>query len=1007
MTYHTALLTMTAVASVAAAAVPSAVAQTNSPGIDGYLTRAGLMYGDRIYRGTADQTREAGRLHPQGQDAERQLYLTAMAALRMGDPQAPVLLADFAARYPASPRLPLVRIGIGDCLLAAGDFNGALREYERVALSSLAGTDREDLLYRRGYCDLMSGNYTDAEARFGALTGSADYGHAARFYSGYIAYARGDYAEALKLFSKADGHAEPECAAPYYTAQIRYRQSDWQQAASIARKLVSSPRVPALTPEMQRILGESLWHLSSPGSAERSEAVEALWEYAAAVDSPEPSALYLLGINEYDSGNYREAIGLLQRVIGGDTPLSQSAYLYLGQAYSGAGNTNAALMAYEHAYRMDYSRDVAETALYNYIAARIGGGRAPFSGTVSLLENFLQQYPDSRYATEVENYLVSGYLSENDYEGALAGIERIRKRTPHIEGARQRVLFVLGTRDYTNGNYLRAIERLQAARAISPSAGGDASVALQALLWTGDARYALDQYEAAVNDYQNYLKQAPAGDPNRATALYDLAYARFAARRYADALADFKRYTATGPKDQAAEADAYSRMGDCRYYAADFNGAAADYRRAFDLSPATGDYPLYQLALMKGLIREHRVKIQTLDDMIARYPGSPLVASALLEKGESYSALNDRQAAIATYTELTERFPSTAQGRKGMLQLAIARLSAGQRPQAVDTYRKVISRYPTSEEAALALDDLKRISAEDGSLESLTQFLATVPGAPSIDRSEYDDLSFDAAEKAYIRDDSTDRLEQYLKDYASGRHRAQALYYLAEAANGRGDTGRALELATELTVSYPDAEVTEEAMLIKADAEAAAGRSRAAFDTYVQLEERASTPAMRQQARLGVMRHGIVCEQWEAVIKAARQLSGSSTSGDAPRTETGWSYGRALSATGRYEEAEQQWEAVIGSGTADEYASRSAVDLARMQLDHGELDKAHATADRFISSNPPQQYWLARGFIVYSDILRRQGETFEADEYLRSLRNNYPGNEEEIFRMIDERLKDK
>ena len=38
-----------------------------------------------------------------------------------------------------------------------------------------------------------------------------------------------------------------------------------------------------------------------------------------------------------------------------------------------------------------------------------------------------------------------------------------------------------------------------------------------------------------------------------------------------------------------------------------------------------------------------------------------------------------------------------------------------------------------------------------------------------------------------------------------------------------------------------------------------------------------------------------------------------------------------------------------------------------------------------------------------SDIKRRNGDTFGADEYLRSLRENYPGNEPDIFQLIDSR----
>ena len=48
---------------------------------------------------------------------------------------------------------------------------------------------------------------------------------------------------------------------------------------------------------------------------------------------------------------------------------------------------------------------------------------------------------------------------------------------------------------------------------------------------------------------------------------------------------------------------------------------------------------------------------------------------------------------------------------------------------------------------------------------------------------------------------------------------------------------------------------------------------------------------------------------------------------------------------------------------------------------------------------------MARAIILLSDIFKKQGDTFQAREYLESLQANYPGNEEDIKQMIDERLK--
>ena len=106
---------------------------------------------------------------------------------------------------------------------------------------------------------------------------------------------------------------------------------------------------------------------------------------------------------------------------------------------------------------------------------------------------------------------------------------------------------------------------------------------------------------------------------------------------------------------------------------------------------------------------------------------------------------------------------------------------------------------------------------------------------------------------------------------------------------------------------------------------------------------------------------------------------------------------------GRGDEAVAIWSE-LAADTDDLTGTKSAYYLARYHYDTKNTDKALEEINRLIDANPPHDYWLARGFILLSDILRRKGSDFEADEYLRSLRENYPGSETDIFQMIDSRL---
>ena len=58
----------------------------------------------------------------------------------------------------------------------------------------------------------------------------------------------------------------------------------------------------------------------------------------------------------------------------------------------------------------------------------------------------------------------------------------------------------------------------------------------------------------------------------------------------------------------------------------------------------------------------------------------------------------------------------------------------------------------------------------------------------------------------------------------------------------------------------------------------------------------------------------------------------------------------------------------------------------------------------FIEMSTPHTYWMARSFILLSDLYYTQGKTMEAKQYLLSLQNNYDGDDD-IAGMIDERLK--
>lgn len=970
-------------------------AQINSPMPAGYLDRARMMTYDYNFQGVADQARQAS-------PGEERAWLRAIAALCTDNEDAFGLLTRFLEEYPASPLRLHAQMGLADLDFADGLYADALDKYIAIGKDSFAEPLSDRLALRRAYCRLMLGDYNRAEEDLVSLENSPKLAKTATFYRAYLAYAQRQFDKAREMFAKCDRSAYPGSAAPFYEMQIDFAEGQYEDAYNRAMTLLSTHGMGDFDAESNRIAGESLYNLGRT-----DEGLPYLWTYASLVENPAPSALYILGVSEFDQGNWDNAIKLLQRAVPAGNAMGQSAYLLLGQAYQQRGDNDAAVMAFEQAYRQNYDRKVQETAFYNYAVANVKGGKVPFGSSVALMESFLKEFPKSSYAPTIEEYLVNGYMSENDYEHALEALDRVKNSTPQLEGARQRVLFVLGSREYQAGNYRLAEEHLRKAAALDAE-GTDPSIQAQSHLWLGDCMMQSDDYAGAAQQYKDYLSATSKTTTtayNRMVAEYNLGYALFNSKNYKGAEADFKTALELGRKAGAQVsviADIQNRLADCRYYQGDYAGAADLYNQAYVQHPDNGDYALFQLAMVRGAQGKYADKIARLDDLMKRFPGSSLIPTALLEKAQSQVSMGDGEAAETTYRMLTEQYPESPAGRNGYLQMAMALMQNGQRDAAVEAYKTVVMNYPTSSEAQVAADDLKNLYAKEGHLVDFVDFINSVPNAPKIEQSTLEAAAFEAAENQYADNGKTELIESYLAEYTDGSNRPQALYYLAEASWKAGKYAQTVTRAQEVVTRYPHSEAARYAMLLKADAEAAQGKHEAALVDYRTLEQNASDAQTIETARLGVLRSASVLGRNNEVIDLSADMLASSSTNEV-RNEVSYRRALALDAMKKFNEADVLFKS-LAQNPADLYGSMGAVAYGQSLLDRGQADAAANVVNDFIDADPPHQYWLARGFILYSDILRKQGKKFEADEYLRSLRDNYPGKEADITTMINRRL---
>ncbi len=978
-------------------AAAGAFGQANAPFAEGDLFRAVQMYADGNYNGCIDQLTNIDTDMLSARQREECMLYRAIAYVHIDKDIAAQLLEKYITDYPESTGRWIAMLNLADCHYGT-DYPHALSIYRNIYPDGLSAQQKDDLYYRMAYCYLQTDQYEKALPLFENLTSSTTYRNAAIFYQGFIAYDTKDYARARALFDRTDTSEAPGNMADYYLSQIYYVDGDYENALATARKVMArKDSNPEFVGEALRIAGESAYNLGNTTAA-----VDYLKRYIDSTTSPMPSALYILGVNAYNNARYSDAIRYFGPVTAYDDAMGQCAYLYLGQAYLNEDDYDAAAMAFNRALNMDYDSKARETAYYNYAVASMRGGKAPFASTVSIFSEFLRLYPRSRYAGDVQAHIINSYLTDNNYAEALASINRMAEPTKSTLGAKQKVLYALGVQSLSKSDYPAAIDYLTQARSLraqSQEVDNEVSLAL------GEAYYLDKNYSKAASELERYIKNAPEKAVNRPLACYDLGYALYAQKKYAQAATYFdKAVSASSNLPVYVLADAYSRLGDCQYYQKHFDKALDAYDMAYDKNPESGDYALFQKALMYGFMRRHDQKIQTLDQLLEVFPSSALVPDAMLETTEALLQTDRTQQAIAVYRELVDEYPNTAQGRQGYLQMALVMLNSGNHSGAVAAYKDVIRRYPTSDEARQAVEQMKRIAANDGSLKEFMDFLHATAGAPQLDQTEAELLAFEEAEREYLQNGKTGKLAAYLYDYPSSDYRAHAILYLMEDDIRTGNDSRAYEYATMLAEQYPSNTYAQEALATKASIEESRGDTRHAFRTWKELMSTASSPSMLLKARMGVIRNGRDNGMHDDVIQAADAVTASSGIGNDDLTEAIFSRAVALDAKGESRRALADWES-IASNTSSLFGIRSACLAGEYYLKANDLKKAERMAKEAANADSPHTYWIARGFILLSDVYSAQGDKYKARQYLEALRDNYQGSEPDITQMIESRLK--
>jgi TolA-binding protein len=529
----------------------------------------------------------------------------------------------------------------------------------------------------------------------------------------------------------------------------------------------------------------------------------------------------------------------------------------------------------------------------------------------------------------------------------------------------------------------------------------------RAIYWRGEANYRLGRYESAKADYTQFM-----GIPGSmlldefSLVRYNLGYTLFNLNDYQGALTHLKNFesgvTAVRPE---VLADAMNRIADCYYMTTDYQAAVTYYDRVIEYGKTDADYAMFQKGFCLGLMKNERGKTEVLTSLTVKYPSSSYLPKTFFERGRAYIVLGDFKKGETDFNTVINSFPTSPLVPQAIVQLGLLYFNMGENDKAVAQYKIVIEKYKATPEARYAMTGLKTTYVEMNDVESYFTYVRSLQGYGDVNMAEKDSLLYSSAENLYMTgrcDRATAIFENYLTEFPNGSFRLNAQFYLAECFRSSGNREAALRLYNSLTGELNN-QFTEPSVIAAAELNYDLENFEAAYRFYSRLEQITSTSVNKVVSLRGQLRSAYQAADAQKTIAAATKVSSSPGMPEELTREALYMKAKANSSLNNFDEALVDFRRVASEVISSEGAE-AKYRVAEILNTKGQVAEAEKVIWEFIDQQTPHQFWMARMFLLLSDISVKKGDVLQARATLISLRDNYTVEDDGILDEVRSRL---
>ncbi|MDP2088838.1 MAG: tetratricopeptide repeat protein [Flavobacteriaceae bacterium] len=910
-------------------------------------------------------------------------YYIANASIKNGQQNGDQLMLNFVKKYPTSLKVSNAYLEVGNYYFDTGKYAYALKWLSKVKTTGFSSQKEEDFKFRYAYALFATNNYTEAKKHFTPLLNSPKYGSQAKYYYGFMAYNQDNYEEANQYLSEVAKDSKFEKEVSYYLVDMNFKLGKFQKVIDLGLPLLKTTN-PNNQSEISKIVGESYFNLKN-----YADAIPHLLKYKGKRGKWNNTDYYYLGYSYYKMKDYENAISQFNKIINGQNAVAQNAYYHLAECYLKTNKKSEALNAFKNASQMTFDEKIREDAYLNYAKLSFEIGN-PYKNVAEVLQDFIKEFPRSTSRNEINDLIISSYISTKNYAGAITYLRDksdVKSKTLY-----QKISYLRGVQLFNENDFNNA--QLHFEKATKENI--DPLYTALASFWKGESNYRLNYFRNALQDFKSFERNPQANKTNEFQFVnYHIGYTHFKLKEYEAAADEFQKFINKKPKDNAKLNDTYLRLGDSYFAASNYWKAMDAYNKAIDLNGIDVDYALYQKAISYGFVNRNADKIKNLETFLNRFQKSPYRDNALYELGNTQVATNNANGAIQSFKKLIAEHPKSPFVARAMLKEGLIYYNTDRNDLALSSYKKVVKDFPKSQEAKEAVANARQLYIDIGKVD---EYAVWVKGLDfvSISDAELDNTTYESAEKPFLSNEfkkAISGFQKYLNTFPNGINATKANYYLAQSYISEKQMSDAIPHLQKVATTRN--EFSETSLTILAQFYLEKNDWNSAIPILISLEEIAASTQNRTFAMSNLMKGFYETNQFVKAELYADKVLALPRIDDRVRADATILIARAAFKNGNDTKAKATFKEVekISSG---KLKAEALYYSAYYEHKAGNYKVSNEIVQKIAADFSAYKYWGAKSLIIMAKNFNALKDAYQANYILENVIANF-GEFEEVI----------